>query len=158
LNEMPSWKTHLTFNFFVLLFWIIGLFSYGFINNYFLLIILIFFSSFLSIFPDIDTWRSNIRNLFSFVLASIAIVYLFFNINFNSVLSLITSFIFIYILFRFFPTKHRGITHKFSFSVFLCLFLTVILWLLFNFSLINLLVYFMILLSGYLSHLFLDVL
>lgn len=155
---MPSWKTHITINFFVLLSWVILLFNYGFINNYFLLIILIFFSSFLSIFPDIDTWKSKIRNIFSFVLTSVVIVYFFFNMNFNSVLSLLVSFVLVYVLFRFFPTKHRGITHKFSFSVFFCFILTIVLWLLFNFSMVDFFVYFLVILSGYLSHLFLDAL
>ena len=158
MNKMPSWKTHLTVNSFLLFIWVVLLLNYNFINNYFLLILLIFFSSFLSIFPDIDTWKSKIRNYFSFLLASIMIVYFFFNMSFNSVLSLVTGFFLIYILFRFFPTKHRGITHKSWFSVFFCLVLTTILWLLFNFSMINFLVYFVVLLSGYLSHLFLDAL
>jgi len=155
---MPSWKTHLTFNSFLLLVWILLFLNYGLINNYFLLILLVFFSSFLSIFPDIDTWKSDIRNLFSFVLASIVTVYFFFNMNFSSIFSLLVSFIFIYVLFRFFPTKHRGITHKLWFSVFFCLMITVILWLLFNFSIVSFLVYFLVILSGYLSHLFLDAL
>ena len=155
---MPSWKTHLTVNSFLLFIWVVLLFNYNLINNYFLLILLVFFNSFLSIFPDIDTWKSNIRNYFSFLLASVVTVYFFFNMSFNSIFSLLISFILIYILFRFFPTKHRGITHKFWFSVFFCLVLTIILWLLFNFSMINFLVYFVVLLSGYLSHLFLDAL
>ena len=155
---MPSWKTHLTVNSFVLLIWVILLFNYGFINNYFLLILLIFFSAFLSIFPDIDTWKSKIRDLFSLLLALVLTAYFLFNISFNSIFSLLAIFILIYILFRFFPTKHRGITHKFWFSVFFCLVITIILWLLFNFSMISFLVYFLVLLSGYLSHLFLDAL
>ena len=155
---MPSWKTHLTVNSFILLIWIILLLNYNLINNYLLLILLVFSSSFLSIFPDIDTWKSKIRNLFSFILASILTVYFFFNMSFNSVISLFISFILIYILFRFFPTKHRGITHKFWFSVFFCLVITIILWMLFNFSMISFFVYFVVILSGYLSHLFLDAL
>jgi len=155
---MPSWKTHLTVNSFLLLVWVVLLFNNNLINNYFLLILLIFFSSFLSVFPDIDTWKSDIRNLFSFVLASVITVYFFFNMTFSSILSIFISFIFIYVLFRFFPTKHRGITHKFLFSVFFSFMLTVILWFLFNFSMVSFLVYFLVILSGYLSHLFLDAL
>lgn len=153
---MSSWKTHLTVSSFLLLIWIVLLFKYKLIDNYFLLILLIFFSSFLSIFPDVDTWKSNIRNLLSFILASIIIVYFIFNMNFDSILSLVTSFILIYIFFRFFPTEHRGITHKFSFAVFFSFVLTIILWMLFNFSMISFIVYFLVFLSGYLSHLFLD--
>jgi len=155
---MPSWKTHITVNSFLLLVWILLFLNYGFINNYFLLILLIFFSSFLSIFPDIDTWKSEIRNFFSFVLASIITVYFFFNMGFNSIFSLLISFVLIYVLLRFFPTKHRGITHKFTSSVVFCLIITIVLWLLFNFSMISFLVYFAVILSGYLSHLFLDAL
>lgn len=155
---MPSWKTHITVNSFILLILIMLLFNYGFIKNYFLLTLLILFSSFLSIFPDIDTWKSKIRNLFSFILASIVTVYFLFNMSFNSIFSLFASFILIYIVFRFFPTKHRGITHNFSFSMFFCLVITIILWILFNFSTISFLIYFVVLLSGYLSHLFLDAL
>lgn len=153
---MPSWKTHLTINSFILLILVVVLFNYNLINNYFLLILLVFFSSFLSIFPDIDTWKSDIRNFLSFSLASVLTVYSFFNVSFNSLFSLLISFVFIYILFRFFPTKHRGITHKLWFSVFFSSMLTLMLWFLFNFSMINFLVYFAVLLSGYLSHLFLD--
>ncbi len=155
---MPSWKTHLTVNSFLLLLWIVLFLNYSFIGNYFLLLLLIFFSYFLSIFPDIDTWKSKIRSIFSFILASIAIVFFFFNMSFNSVFSIIISFIFIYILFRFFPTKHRGITHTFPFSMFPSFILTILLWLLFDFSMISFLVYFAVILSGYLSHLFLDAL
>jgi hypothetical protein len=155
---MPSWKTHLTVNSFLLLIWVVLFFNYNLINNYFLLILLVFFSSFLSIFPDIDTWKSDIRNLLSFLLASVLTIYFFFNMSFNSIFSLLISFILIYVLFRFFPTKHRGITHKFWFSMFFSFMLTIILWMLFNFSMISFLVYFAVLLSGYLSHLFLDAL
>jgi hypothetical protein len=155
---MPSWKTHLIFNSFVLLVWIVLLFDYNFIDNYFLLILLIIFSSFLSIFPDIDTWKSDIRNFFSFLFASILTVYFFFNMNFNSVVSLMVSFILIYILFRFFPTKHRGVTHKFWFSLFVSFILIFILWFIFGFGLAEFFIYFLLMLSGYFSHIFLDTL
>ena len=154
---MSSWKTHLLFNSFILLFWLISLFNYNLINNYFLLILLFFFGSFLSVFPDIDTWKSDIRNLLSFALASIITVYFFFNMNFNSVLSLVTIFILVYLFFRLFPTKHRGITHKLSFSIFSCLMVTIILWIIFNFSMVSFIIYFLVLLSNYLSHLILDI-
>ena len=77
---MSSWKTHIVLNFFILFIWIMFLFNYNFIDNYFLLILLILFSSFLSIFPDIDTWKSKIRDFFSFLFASILTVYFFFNL------------------------------------------------------------------------------
>jgi len=153
---MSSWKTHLIFNSLLLFVWIKFLLNYGFVNDYFLLILLIFFSLFLSIFPDVDYSKSRIRDTLALIIASIITIYFFLNLTFNSILSLLISFIFLYILFRFFPTKHRGITHNFWFSVLFSLILTGILWMMFNFSLINFIVYFLFILSGYVSHLFLD--
>ena len=153
---MPSWKTHFIFNSLLLFVWIKFLLNYGFVNDYFLLILLISFSLFLSIFPDVDYSKSRIRDTLALIIASIITIYFFLNLTFNSILSLLISFIFLYILFRFFPTKHRGITHKFWFSVLFSLILTGILWMMFNFSLINFIVYFLFILSGYMSHLFLD--
>jgi membrane-bound metal-dependent hydrolase YbcI (DUF457 family) len=153
---MPSWKKHLTFNAFLQLIWIKFLFDYGFVDNYTLLIFLIFFSSFLSLFPDVDTSKSNIRNVLSLILASTIMVYFFLNSDPNSIFLTITGFVFLYVLFKFFPMKHRGITHNFWFSMFFSFVVTTMLWTIVNFSSINFLVYFFFVLSGYVSHLFLD--
>jgi membrane-bound metal-dependent hydrolase YbcI (DUF457 family) len=153
---MPSWKKHLTFNAFLQLIWIKFLFDYGFVDNYTLLIFLIFFSSFLSLFPDVDTSKSNIRNVLSLILASTIMVYFFLNSDPNSIFLTITGFVFLYVLFKFFPMKHRGITHNFWFSMFFSFVVTAMLWMIVNFSSINFLVYFFFVLSGYVSHLFLD--
>jgi len=152
---MPSWKVHLIFNSLFLFAWVRFLLNYNFISDYILLLILIFFNMFLTIFPDVDSSKSKIRNVFAIILTSITTVYLFFNSTFNFDYLLI-SFIFFYILFRFFPTKHRGFTHSFWFSILLSLIITTMVWMKFNPSLLNLSIYFFFILSGYLSHLFLD--
>ncbi len=152
---MPSWKIHLIFNSLFLFIWVNFLLNYGFVDDYILLIFLIFFNMFLTIFPDVDSSKSKIRNIFAIILTSIVTVYLFLNSTFNFDYLLI-SFIFLYILFRFFPTKHRGFTHSFWFSVLLSLIITTMIWLKFSSSLLNLSIYFFFILSGYLSHLFLD--
>ena len=152
---MPSWKVHLIFNSLFLFVWVRFILNYNFINDYILLIFLIFFNTFLTIFPDVDCSKSKIRDIFAIILASITTVYLSFNLGFNPVYFII-SFILLYILFRFFPTKHRGFTHSFWFSIFLSLIITTIIWITFNSSLLNLSIYFLLILSGYLSHLFLD--
>jgi membrane-bound metal-dependent hydrolase YbcI (DUF457 family) len=144
------------FNAFLQLIWIKFLFDYGFVGNYTLLILLLFFSSFLSLFPDVDTSKSNIRNVLSLVLASTIMVYFFLNSDSNSIFLVVVSFVSLYILFRFFPTKHRGVTHNFWFSMFFSFVVTVILWIMFNFSSFYFLVYFFFVSSGYMSHLFLD--
>lgn len=153
---MPSWKVHLVFNSLLLFVWIKFLLNYSFVNDYILLIFLIFFNSFLSIFPDVDYPKSRIRDVLAVMLASIATIYFFLNLTFNSILSLLVSFVFLYILFKFFPTKHRGITHNFWFSALFSFVLTGILRMMFDFSLINFVIYFIFILSGYVSHLFLD--
>jgi membrane-bound metal-dependent hydrolase YbcI (DUF457 family) len=116
---------------------------------------LIFFNMFLTIFPDGDSSKSKIRNIFAVISASMTTVYLLLNSNYNIVYLLI-GFISFYMLFRFFPTKHRGFTHSFWFSIVLSSIITSIIWLTFSFPLLNLSIYFFFILSGYLSHIFLD--
>ena len=152
---MPSWKVHLVFNLILIFIWIRILLNYGF-NDYLLLASLIFLSSFLSVFPDIDTPKSKIRDYFSIIITSIIVVYLILNLTINSLLSLFVTFIFFYLLFRFFPIKHRGITHRFEFSILFSFIMTMILWFMFEFSLTEFMVYFFVILTGYLSHIFLD--
>jgi len=153
---MPSWKVHLIFNLILIFVWIRILLNYDFVNDYLLVASLVIFSSFLSMFPDIDTSKSKIRDYFSIIIASIIVLYLVLNLTINSLLSLLVTFIFLYLLFRFFPVKHRGITHSFGFSILFSFVMIVILWFMFDFSSTEFIVYFFVILSGYISHLFLD--
>ena len=153
---MPKWKVHLLFNTILIFFWVQLLLSLNLVDDYIILTILIFFSYFLSIFPDIDYSKSPVRRVFALILACIFTVYLFMNSSINSILLMSACFIILYISFRFFPTKHRGITHNFWFSSILSFVIATIFGIIFNFSFINFILYFLFILSGYLSHLFLD--
>jgi membrane-bound metal-dependent hydrolase YbcI (DUF457 family) len=153
---MPSLKIHILFNSFLLVLWMKFFLDLNFLGNALLLIVLTLFNLFLSIFPDIDTPKSKIRNYSAFAIAAFIIVYYVLNSDVNSIQNVLLSFIFLYLFFRFFPTKHRGITHKFWFSILLSFILVIIFWFLFNFTLEIFLVYYFYLLSGYLSHLLLD--
>jgi len=153
---MPSWKVHLIFNLILVFIWIRILLNYGFVNDYLLIISLVIFSSFLSVFPDIDTPKSKIRDYFSIIIATIIVLYLVLNLTINSLLSLFVTFIFLYLLFRFFPVKHRGITHSFGFSILFSFVMIMILWFMLGFSLTEFMIYFLVILTGYLSHIFLD--
>ena len=153
---MPSWKVHLIFNLILIFVWIRILLNYGFLNNYLLMVSLVIFSSFLSVFPDIDTPKSKIRDYFSIILASIIVLYLVLNLTINSLVYSSVTFIFLYLLFRFFPVKHRGITHSFGFSILFSFVMTVIIWFMFGFSLTEFMMYFFVIITGYLSHIFLD--
>ncbi len=153
---MPKWKVHVLFNSILIFFWVKLLLSLDLVGDYILLIIMIFFSYFLSIFPDIDTSKSPIRRIFAVILASIFTIYFFLNSSLDLILLLPACFVLLYILFKFFPTKHKGITHNLWFSTIFSFFIAIIFGLLLNFSFISFIIYFLLILSGYLSHLFLD--
>lgn len=153
---MPKWKVHILFNSILIFFWVKLLLSLNLVNDYIILMIMIFFNYFLSIFPDIDHSKSPIRRIFAVILACVFTVYFFLNLSLDSILLLPAYFVLLYILFRFFPTKHRGITHKFWFSTVFSFVIATTLGIIFNFSFIYFIVYFLFILSGYLSHLFLD--
>ena len=155
---MPHWKAHLLFNFFVILIWIFFLLNLGLFGNPILMILLIFLSSFFSILPDIDSPKSEIRDFFAVIIASFIVVYFILNFSLNSILYVLVGFIFLYLFFRFFPTKHRGLTHSIWFSIFMTFLFTIILSQIFSFSLKEFFIYFFFILSGYFSHLFLDML
>jgi len=152
---MPKWKWHLLINSMLIIAWINFLLEYGFLSNYLLLIFLVFFSSFLSIFPDVDSSKSNIRDIFAVIFASVAIFFIISNLSVG-ILLLLFCFIFLYNFFKFFPTKHRGITHKFWFSLLVSLVLVFMLWVIFSFSSTEFALYFLFVFSGYFSHIFLD--
>ena len=153
---MPSWKVHLIFNLILVFVWIRILLNYGFLNDYLLIAFILILSSFLSVFPDIDTPKSKIRDYFSIIITSIIVLYLIINLTIESFLSLFVTFIFLYLLFRFFPVKHRGITHSFGFSILFSFVMTLILWFMFSFSLTEFMIYFFVITTGYVSHIFLD--
>ncbi len=144
------------FNTFFIIVWIILFFNYGFINDYLLLIFMIFINYFLSIFPDIDSTKSDMRNFFAITLSLIVLFYFVFNSFVESLTFFFFSFVILYLLFRFFPTKHRGITHNFWFSVSVSFIITIVYFFVFKFSFRVSLVYFLFLLSGYISHIILD--
>jgi len=117
---------------------------------------LILFNILATVFPDIDTPKSKIRGYVSLILTIVVTGYLVINFSLNSIISVVLTFIFIYLVIRFFPTKHRGITHTFWFSLVFSSGLTFILWLMFEFSGFEFGVYYLVIFWGYLSHLILD--
>ena len=123
---MPSWKIHLIFDLIFVIVFLSFLYNWGFIDNIILVAFLIFFNILATIFPDIDTPKSKIRNYISLILAVVVTGYSVINFSFSSILSIIATFFFIYLLIKFFPIKHRGITHKFWFSLIFSLGLTLI--------------------------------
>lgn len=153
---MPSWKIHLIFNLIFLIIVLNFLYRNELLVDPFSIIFLIIFNILATIFPDIDTPKSKIRQYVSLILALTLIFYFIINFSINSFLSLTISFLSIYLFIRFFPTKHRGVTHKLWFSVIFSLGAGFILWFLFRYNIFEFLVYSLVIFIGYLSHLILD--
>ena len=153
---MPSWKMHLIFDLIFVIVFIGTIFRTRIIDNIFLLVFLVLFNLLATLFPDIDTPKSKIRKYISFALTIVIGIYLIINFTVNSLIFGITTMILIYLILRFFPTKHRGVTHTFLFGITLSAILTFILWFLFEISLNQLGISFFIILWGYSSHLILD--
>jgi len=151
---MPSWKTHLLIGFLIAILCIN--FAKDFLADYYLIGFLILFSSLASVFPDIDTSKSNIRTIFSLLISASVTIYLILNWDVNSVFPIILVFLLSYLIVKYFPTKHRGATHRITFSVIFSFLMAAVLWLVFDLFLIEFIVCFGIIEVGYVSHIVAD--
>ena len=151
---MPSWKAHILINLIFFVFWLKLVFSLGLIEIPFVLS-LIPLIILLSVFPDIDTSKSKIRKLTSLIIAFLItlILLLFYTIEWHDLLFV---FLLAYLLFRFFPIKHRGITHNIYFSIIFCFLTVVLIYIFFEIDFLTAILTFLILLFSYNSHLFFD--
>jgi membrane-bound metal-dependent hydrolase YbcI (DUF457 family) len=109
-----------------------------------------------TLLPDIDTPKSKIRIYTSVTLALIITGYLIISFSISSAFIGVIGFFLSYLIIRFFPTKHRGITHELWFSLMVALLLNFFFWLMFRFSGFEFGLYYLVILWGYLSHLILD--
>ena len=153
---MPSWKIHLIFDLIFMVVFLGLIFSLGLINNLITMFFLVLFNLIATLFPDIDTPKSKIRAYVSLILALVIIGFLIINHSVNSVISGLVGFTLIYLVIRFFPTEHRGVTHSPWFSLICSFALTFVFWLMFRFSGFEFAIYYLIILWGYLSHIILD--
>lgn len=153
---MPSWKTHILLNLIIFIFWVKLLFLiYPSIDIRYLFILLPLVI-FVSIFPDIDTKRSKIREWISLVLAT-CIVILFLIIRATEIwYNIPISFLVLYFSLKYLPTHHRTLTHTLLFSFIFSLILTWIFWIFFTPTIGILFLTFLILFISYNSHLFFD--
>jgi len=153
---MPDWKVHIIFGFLFLALWL------NTVNNFFSiklsfksLFILVLVVPFISIFPDIDSKQSKSRKLISLLLSLlISAVYVF--LFPSSWYYGIAYFCILYLLMRLLPTKHRGMTHNFLFSLIFSLATTFVLYLALNFGEAGFLSFFLLLFLIYCLHLVLD--
>jgi len=132
------------------------LFMLDLVDNFVLLGFLLASYVLASLIPDIDSTRSKIRDLFAVIVAAVLTFTIGINPEFNSLIGLFVSFIFIYLVARYFPTKHRGLTHTLKFSGIFSFAVVLVLWIMFGFGYAEFFIYFLMIGFGYSSHLFLD--
>jgi membrane-bound metal-dependent hydrolase YbcI (DUF457 family) len=107
-----------------------------------------------SLFPDIDIGNSKIRNVFSLAIAGI--VSAAYVLIFPSKLAYgFPYFFLLYIILRHMPTKHRGLTHSFGFSVLFSLSASILIFF-FDPSLARMAFWAAVTMAGYNVHLLLD--
>jgi len=152
---MKDWKSHFIFGNFLIILFIFLLYNFGYSLTGLSLVILVLSVQFTTLFPDIDMKKSKIRRTIS-LLTSLVITTVYM-ISFKDTWFYgPIYFVILYFLMSLIPTKHRGITHTFKFSIIFSLSLT----LLINFILPlvenDILIWFFIILSSYNLHLLLD--
>ena len=152
---MPSWRTHTFFNVIIFIFWLKVLFSFSSPSILYPIVVL-FFVILASVFPDIDTSRSKIRDWVSLLLATL--IMLFYILISQPVIwyRIPLYFLLLYLLIRFFPTTHRGKTHSIWFSLVFSFAATIILFYMFTINSTTFVLTFSILFLSYNSHLILD--
>lgn len=152
---MPTWKTHIFLNILFFIAWTKIIFSVTSVDIFYPIVVLIFVVI-ASVFPDIDTTKSKMRDWFSLLLAIAITLFYMFNFESNNWLKIPIYFIGLYLFLRFFPTPHRTITHTFSVCLIFSLAMTLMLWFVFTPSPVLTLLTFLILFISYSSHLILD--
>lgn len=152
---MPDWKIHLLFGCLLAILWF-NVFYFGkFLGEPLKAGFLLITSLFSTVFADVDEKKSKIRSFISFILAfSISIAYLFF---YTETWYYGPFYFFIlFFIFRFMPTKHRGFTHTFKFSVVFSAVLTIFFYFVLNLGRNDMIIWFGIIFLSYNLHLLLD--
>lgn len=113
---MPDWKTHIVFGLLVAIGWAAAFPLVGIASSAEKLYSVAFVAAFASLFPDIDIRNSKMRWVVALLLAaSVAGAYalLFPQTWFYAV----AYFVLVFMLVKYLPTKHRGITHTLPFAL-----------------------------------------
>lgn len=152
---MPDWKIHLLFGcllsiflFNIFYFWKIGISP---INS----VLILFLILFSSVFADIDLKKSKIRGFLSLVTAFfVSLIYIFF---YNQTWFYAPFyFVILYFFLKYIPSKHRGLTHSFKFSILFSFLLVMLCYFFLSLGQTEILLYFLIIFSSYSLHLILD--
>lgn len=152
---MLDWKLHLIFGLLLAITFLGSFYFFQIELSIETIVSMIVMTMFTSLLPDVDLRKSKIRDLVSIIsAAAISFIFIYFRTD-EWYLSII-YFLFLYILFKNIPTKHRGITHTFKFSFLFSIILAGIFYFLFTLNFENLLLWFTVILFSYNLHLVLD--
>ncbi len=152
---MPDWKTHLVYSLFLVIAWLNIFYLIGISLGLFTILTLFVFTIFPSLFADVDMKKSKIRDVFSIVISTlVAVAYLIFFIE--SWYYAFVYFILLYFILKYIPTKHRGVTHSFKFSLIFSLAITAIYFIFNQFTFEKFVLWFTVVFSSYCVHLVTD--
>jgi membrane-bound metal-dependent hydrolase YbcI (DUF457 family) len=152
---MLDWKLHLIFGLLLAIAFLGSFYFFQIELSIETIVSMIIMTMFTSLLPDVDLKKSKIRDLVSIIsAAAISFIFIYFRTD-EWYLSII-YFLFLYILFKNIPTKHRGITHTFKFSFLFSVILTGIFYFMFTLNFENLLLWFTVIFFSYNLHLVLD--
>ncbi len=152
---MPTWKTHIFLNVLFFVVWLKILLSFAETNVFYLTTVFVFVVV-ASVFPDIDTTKSKIRDWFSLLLSALITVVYLLNYGIIDWITVPLYFLVLYLFLRYFPTTHRTITHTFFLGLIFSIATSMLLWLIFIPSEFEIFLTFGILFISYSSHLILD--
>jgi membrane-bound metal-dependent hydrolase YbcI (DUF457 family) len=123
---MPDWKTHFIFGLFLIIAWL-AIFQYATANDLLSslglrpfepasLAILIVLTQLATLFPDVDIKNSRIRTVASFAISlAVSTIYV---LSFPKIwIYGPVYFALLFLILKFLPTKHRGMTHTFQLSL-----------------------------------------
>lgn len=153
---MLDWKTHLIFGFILVLFWFGLIYFFKIVEmDIFSLTLLVSLILFASLFADIDLKTSKIRDyvslMSSFFIASVYI-YFYQSTWFYGLI----YFLFVYLILKNLPTKHRGLAHSFKFSFVFSILVTFLIYFALGLDQLEILFWFLVMFSSYSLHLLLD--
>jgi len=152
---MIDWKMHAIFALVVAIIWL-GIFYFLqlpiTVIDLLSLVVLILFAS---LFPDVDMRKSKIRGVIS-LLAAVAVAFVYLLLYRETWYYAPIYFLILFFLFRYLPTKHRGIAHTYKFAAMFAAALSYLYYLVFDISFNRLILWFVILFTAYSLHLILD--
>ncbi len=156
---MPDWKTHLIFSLFLVIAWMFIFQNIGMEIGARQMVPIVTLSVFVSLFPDVDVKSSKIRDVTSLLISFTALVYYVISYPVTWYYGPV-YFILLYMILKYIPTRHRGMTHMLNFAI---IFSAVLAWIYVSLAENSVamvgtseLIWFLIILSNYSLHLVLD--